>query len=705
MSSSSSTQHADHDQLDRDFADELAFLARARRALAWMLEHARMRVATGEQVAGDRYTAERLGRMLKSYAKELAEEPDSPLYFGRLQFDDGPDAGEHRNQNYYIGRRRITDASGGQPLVIDWRAPVSSRFYRASARARQGVTSRRRFGWTIHHPVQLTGFEDERLDRGEELGIASQLLTAEIERPRVGPMRDIVATIQPEQDELVRADLDQSLCVQGGPGTGKTAVGLHRAAYLLYLHRRQLKRNGVLVVGPNPAFLHYISAVLPALGEVAVQQRTLDEVLSECPPRAVDGDEAARVKHDARMAAVLRRALYAQITEPTESIVVAVDSYRLRVSLIALARQVARIRGEEVPYGVGRERLRARIVAMFQRQLESHGETPTKKWLDTIGRARPVTAALDHAWPKVRPDQLLTTLLADSEALARAADGLLTAEEQKAILWQRPPRSFKSAKWSAADHVLLDEIAGLIEHPASYRHIVIDEAQDLSPMQCRALARRSAHGSLTVLGDLAQGTSPWAASDWHEQMAHLGKDGSPVAALTMGFRVPAVVLAFANGLLPGLRVAAAPTRSIRTDGALRVRHATDLASATVAAVRAALEHEGSIAVIAADTLLANLSAALHAAGLAVNTAEEDNPDRRVTVLPAVLAKGLEFDHVIVVEPDDIVRAEPRGLNRLYVVLTRAVSRLDVLHSGPLPALLAAEQVHSRVGSVADEVMA
>ncbi|MFG3705989.1 HelD family protein [Micromonospora sp. NPDC047670] len=688
MSSPSTTQHAERDHLDRDFAEEVAFLARARQALAWMKEHARMRVTTGEQVAGDRYTAEQLGRMLKSYAKELAEEPDSPLYFGRLQFGTGPDADEHRDQNYYIGRRRITDESG-QPLVIDWRAPVSSRFYRASARDRQGVTSRRRFGWTTRHPVQLTGFEDERLDHGEELGTTSRLLTAEIERPRVGPMRDIVATIQPEQDELVRADLDRSLCVQGGPGTGKTAVGLHRAAYLLYTHRQQLKRNGVLVVGPSPAFLHYISAVLPALGEVDVQQRTLDEVLSERPPAAVDTDEAARVKHDVRMAAVLRRALYAQIADPVESIVVPDGSYRLRVPVTALARQVAEIRSEDVPYGVGRERLRARIVALLQRQLETRAETPGKMWMQKIGRARPVAAALDHAWPKVRPEELLTTLLGDPEALARAADGILTAEEQKMILWQRP-RSVKSAKWSAADLVLLDEIAGLIEHPASHGHIVVDEAQDLSPMQCRVLARRSEHGSLTVLGDLAQGTSPWAASDWHEQMAHLGKHDSPVAALTMGFRVPAEVLAFANRLLPGLRVTAPATRSIRTDGALRVRHEPDLASATVAAVHAALDREGSVAVIATDTLLTSLSAALHAAGLAVNTAQEDDPDRRVTLLPAVLAKGLEFDHVIVVEPDDIVRAEPRGLNRLFVVLTRAVSRLDVLHSRPLPALLAAE---------------
>ncbi|GIF71291.1 HelD family protein [Asanoa siamensis] len=664
--------------MSHELADELAYLAEARRALAWMLAHARMRVSTGDQVAGDRYTAERLGRMLKSHAKELAEEPDSPLYFGRLRFGDGDDAGEHRNQSYYLGRRRVTDADG-RALVIDWRAPVSARFYRATARDPRGVTGRRRFGWSTRHPVQLTGYEDERLDHGEELGTASRLLAAEIERPRVGPMRDIVATIQPDQDELVRADLDRSLCVQGGPGTGKTAVGLHRAAYLLYAHRRRLSRNGVLVVGPNPAFLHYIAAVLPALGEVDVRQRTLDTLLSQTPPTATDTADAARVKHDVRMAAILRRALYANLEPPTGEVLVPDGSYRLRVSVHALARELAAIEAEDVPYGVGRERLRARIVAMLQRQLEWHGETPTKRWLDRIGRGRPVTAVLDRMWPKIRPEELLTALLTDPTT---AADGVLTADEQRAIRWPRPPRSFRSAKWTSADHVLLDEIAGLIEHPAGFRHIVVDEAQDLSPMQCRVLARRSEHGSLTVLGDLAQGTTPWAATTWPEQMAHLGRPDAVVEALTTGFRVPATVLNLANRLLPGT---APLTRSLRTDGALRIRHDDDLAGATVAAVHAALQHAGSIAVIATDARLATLSEALRAAGVEVNTADDDR--HRVTALPATLAKGLEFDHVIAVEPDEIVRAEPRGLNRLYVVLTRAVTRLDVLHSRPLPALL------------------
>lgn len=687
MTSASPPGHLDEEhELDHEFLTERAFLERARKALSWMLDHARMRVATGEQIAGDRYTSETLGRYLKSYAKELAEEPDSPLYFGRLQFGTDEDAGEHLGQNYYIGRRRINEEHG-EPLVIDWRAPVSSIFYRASARNPLGVAARRRFGWTTRHPVELTGFEDERLDRGEELGTTSELLTREIERPRVGPMRDIVATIQPDQDELVRTDLDRSLCVQGGPGTGKTAVGLHRAAYLLYAHRLQLKRTGVLVVGPNPAFLHYISAVLPALGEVDVQQRTLEGVIGRQSIRAQDSPEAALVKHDARMAQVLHRALTGLISTPTEPIALPDGSYRLRIPLNVLIREVETVRREDLPYGVGRERLRARIVALLQRQLEYRAEMPGHKWLEKTGRARPVVAVLDRAWPKIRPEELLTNLFSDKAMLARAADGILTDQEQQALLWRRPPRSFRSAAWSTADAVLLDEIAGLIDHPEGFGHLVVDEAQDLSAMQCRALARRSRHGSLTVLGDLAQGTTAWAAADWHEQMAHLGKPDAPVTALTTGFRVPAVVLAFANKLLPELHVTAPATRSVRADGELTVRHERDLRAATVDRVRAALDRPGSIAVITTDARVGELTEALQQADIAVDTAGQDD-EHRVTVLPATLAKGLEFDHVVVVEPDEVVRAEPRGLHRLYVVLTRAVSRLDVLHAGALPEALA-----------------
>ena len=266
-----------------------------------------------------------------------------------------------------MGRRHVTDERG-EPLVLDWRAPVSRSFYRASARDPQGVAVRRRFGFSNG---VLTSFEDERLDRGEELGTTSRILTAEIERPRVGPMRDIVATIQPEQDELVRADLADSICVQGAPGTGKTAVGLHRAAYLLYLHRERLRRAGVLIVGPNRAFLSYIAAVLPALGEVEVEQATVEELISRVAVRAVEAPAVAALKHDVRMASVLRRAVQAQIGTPTESITVSDGSFRWRIGLEPLHRIVEETRREGLPYGTGRERVRARVVSLLQRQAEA----------------------------------------------------------------------------------------------------------------------------------------------------------------------------------------------------------------------------------------------------------------------------------------------------------------------------------------------
>ncbi|MFD0786391.1 HelD family protein, partial [Micromonospora azadirachtae] len=348
--------------LDEELASERAHLESSRAALRRMRERAQALFATGDKVAGDSYTAEQLGRHMARRVKELADDPTTPLFFGRLNFGGtadrrhSDDADDEVVGVYHVGRRHVTDELG-EPMVIDWRAPVSRSFYRASARDPQGVTVRRRFGFSTG---VLTSFEDEHLDRGEELGTASRILTAEIERPRVGPMRDIVATIQPEQDELVRADLADSICVQGAPGTGKTAVGLHRAAYLLYLHRERLNRSGVLIVGPNRAFLSYIAAVLPALGEVEVEQSTVEDLVARVPVRAVDDVVTATLKHDVRMAEVLRRALEIHIGEPTEPIMVSDGSFRWRIGLEPLHRVLEETRREGLPYAVGRERVRAR---------------------------------------------------------------------------------------------------------------------------------------------------------------------------------------------------------------------------------------------------------------------------------------------------------------------------------------------------------
>jgi len=696
--------------LEHDLATERAHLTASRAALRRMRERAEALFSTGDGVAGDAWSAETLGRTLARRVKELADDPNTPLFFGRLDFTadastngsadasaDGSTRGsadadhdpDGEQTPYHIGRRHVTDEAG-EPMVLDWRAPVSRAFYRASARDPQGVAVRRRFGFVRG---ELTSFEDEHLDRGEELGTASRILTDEIERPRVGPMRDIVATIQPEQDELVRAELDETICVQGAPGTGKTAVGLHRAAYLLYLHRERLRRSGVLILGPNTAFLHYISSVLPALGEVEVQQSTVDELVGRVGQvgqvriQATDAPEAARVKHDARMALVLAKALQQRISRPAEPLTVSDGSYRWRISAEALRRIVDDVRRESPAYGLGRERVRARVVALLQRQAEHRrGDSPTEAWLRRMGRSRPVVELLDTVWPAVTPTELVAAVLTDP---AGPAAGILTDAEQAAIRWPQPPRSVKAARFSAADAVLVDEAAGLIERPSSFGHVVVDEAQDLSPMQCRAIARRSEHSALTVLGDLAQGTAPWAATDWADSLGHLGKPDGRVVPLSTGFRVPAAVLALANRLLPALDVDVPPATSLRRDGALRVDAVPDVEVALVDAVRAALGYDGSIGVIVADAAAARLRKALAAAGIEAATADEVEAAARVTLLPASVAKGLEYDHVIVVEPADIVEAEPRGLNRLYVVLTRAVSRLDVLHARPLPAPLAA----------------
>ncbi|MFF9626395.1 HelD family protein [Streptomyces griseosporeus] len=670
--------------LGHDLTRARAYHDTCRAALAAMIDGADEQVVIGEDVSASGADAEVLGYRLRSQAKELRELPEGPLFFGRLDF--AADAADHAGQGYHIGRLRITEDPAAPPLVVDWRAPVSRAFYQASARDPHGVEVRRRFGWapgSRGDSADLTGLEDEHLGRGEDR--SSAIVAREIERPRVGPMRDIAATIQPEQDDLVRADLTVSVCVQGAPGTGKTAVGLHRAAYLLYTHPQRIRRGGLLVLGPNRTFLSYIAEVLPALGETGVRQSTLTEILTASRPvTGYDDEDAARLKHDARMAEVLRRALYARVAVGGGAdLAVADGSYRWRVGADELARIVGDVLEERPPYAVGRERVRSRIVRRVQEQAERRAGPQPLSWVRRIERARVVTACLDDVWPKVRPEEVVADLLTTPETLTRAADGLLSPAEQKTLLWARPPRSWKSARWSPADLVLLDEVAGLIEHPEGYGHVVVDEAQDLSPMEARAVARRSAFGSLTVLGDLAQGTTPWAARDWADLLRHLGKPDATVVPLTTGYRVPAAVLGLANRLLARLDVAVPEARSLRRDGELRIVDAgADLPGALVTAVRDALAGEGSVGVVAADRDVPAVRRALTAAGLDLGGPEDLAV--RVTVVPATLVKGLEYDHVVAVEPATIAEAEPRGLHRLYVTLTRAVSHLTLLHTRPLP---------------------
>ncbi|MGW6455624.1 HelD family protein [Streptomyces sp. NPDC055078] len=617
--------------------------------------------------------------------KELADLTHTPLFFGRLDYL--PTAQE--GQRFYIGRRHVHDADG-DPMVVDWRAPVSQPFYRASRKEPLDVGLRRRFGYTAG---DLTAYEDEHLTDPTERDRTSRLLQAEIERPRVGPMRDIVATIQPEQDEIVRSGLTGTVCVQGGPGTGKTAVGLHRVAYLLYAHRERLARTGTLVIGPNRSFLRYIEQVLPALGELEVSQSTVDELVAHVEVRGTDEAAAAVVKGDARMAQVLRRALRSHVTPPTEPVVVVRGSRRWRIPAYELAELVQELLDRDIRYGAARDALPQRIAHAVLVRMEQSGEAPDDRVQDAVARNPAVKAAVKAVWPPVDPAKLVLRLLSDADFLAAHAEGVLSPEDQRAILWAKPARGVRTARWSAADAVLIDEATDLVQRTHSLGHVVLDEAQDLSPMQYRAVGRRCTTGSATVLGDLAQGTTPWATGSWQEALSHLGKPDAVVEELTAGFRVPREVISYASRLLPHMSPGLTEVSSVReSPGSLEIREIPgDLDTAVVAACRDSLRHEGSIGLIAADHRIPALAAALSSAGLwYLPPGSETTATSRLTLVPASLAKGLEYDYVVLADPTSLVTSEPderTGLRRLYVALTRAVSGLVVLHEGELPRQL------------------
>ncbi len=662
------------------------------------LEHARdelrrMREATENldaSTAADAFNAAYLDLVLARRVASLQDDPRTTLFFGRIDCRTA-----HGAETFHVGRRHVSDTRG-DPVVVDWRAPISTAFYRASPAAPMGVELRRRFGVDRG---RLTAYEDERLTSGEA-GTAdhSAILAAEIERPRSGPMRDIVSTIQPEQDEIVRSDLSTSICVQGAPGTGKTAVGLHRAAWLLYSFRSQLDRSGVLVVGPNRAFLDHIGAVLPSLGEIRVRHATIDTLLDHGRIRGVDPTEVAVLKGDARMAEVLRRAVWSRVGRAEAPMLVPRGSRKWRVPAYDVQDEVDSLVRRGVRYSAARELLPQRLAHRVMLLIERSGDFPGDRVQDTIARSAPVKAYAKDLWPALDPAGVLFGLLSDPDVLADAADGILTDDEQQLLLWSAPARSKAGSRWTSADMALLDELTDLLDRTPSIGHVVLDEAQDLSPMQLRAVGRRASTGSLTVLGDIAQGTTPWATASWETAMGHLGRPQHELVTLDRGFRVPGLVIDFAARLLPAMAPGLGAPRSVRENpGRLDVVAADPArrSAAVVDAVREAAREPGSVGVIAPDAFVDALSGALTTAGIAhgrLDTDHGDDEDHQVELVPAGIAKGLEFDRVVVVEPAAIAAAEPderTGLRRLYVVLTRAVSGLTVVHAEPLPQALSA----------------
>ncbi len=656
---------------------EQAYLDRAYEHLAAMRERTEAAVSiedSAAQAVDSAIAQAHLRHRLRSLDVDLPG-----LSFGRLDDEDGG--------SWYVGRRHVEDERG-EPVVVDWRAAISTPFYRATASDPMELVRRRRFlmaGRTVEDLFDEVFDDPDSVHAARHGGIPDPLL-AELERSRSGSMRDIVATIQAEQDVVIRAPLEACLLVQGGPGTGKTAVGLHRAAFLLYEHRQVLGERGVLVLGPNPVFLRYIAQVLPSLGETSVTQTTMERLIGG---RILSSDHPslARLKGDARWATVLARALAKQVHSPTADLTISTEWGSVTLTGSEVEGAITEILGRNVPFAVGRQALRTQLRRMARRNFMARrgddvGESSA--FDATLRTSTDLQAALARIWPTISGAALVKRLLTSRPALARASAGVLDIGEQRRVV-RTGGRKLNEEPWSPAELVLVDEAEALINGVARvYGHIVVDEAQDLSAMELRAIARRCPSGSMTVLGDLAQATAAGAQSSWEEAVGHLGSPpGAQIEELELGYRVPAAVLDVANRLLPTVAPGVRPSRSVRTDGRppVFVAAGPDMLGVTAARIAAdAAARWGSVAVIVPDPHLAAVRNALDKARVDVGAGLQAGPGHVVSLLAPVQAKGLEFDSVIVVSPRSFLADGDGGAGGrlLYVALTRAVQELTII---------------------------
>ena len=660
------------------------------------------------------------------------------LIFGRIDRlpphdGNGPASGNGRGpvEAFHIGRLAVSDADQ-EPLVVDWRAPIAEPFYRATGAHPMGLVLRRHF---LTEGRRILDLEDELFgddvkvgDRVLGPGLAgSAALLAALERSRTGRMRDIVATVQREQDEIIRGPLGGALVVQGGPGTGKTAVALHRAAYLLYTHRFPLERQGVLVVGPNPVFLHYIEHVLPSLGETGVELSTIAGLFGDSAASGREDRETARLKGDRRMARVLAKAVADRQRPLRRGVQIPFGRVNLRLSSRASADLIAAARRRAGTHNARRRYVEALLWRnLYDQYVATRDRNTAAAGVDGSGadvtgpgelgrelRRRPeVAEALDRMWPVLTPEQFMHDLFGARPLIRLAAGGLLEPGEQDR-LYRRRATTVDQVQWTEADLALLDEARALLgparrrpspgedEGPRSYGHIVADEAQDLSPMQLRMLGRRSLSGSMTIVGDIAQATGQWAPSSWKDVLAHLPTPrGTRAVELTVNYRTPSEIMDLAGRVLEASAPDLRPPESVRTTGVgpriIAVAGPRDELDEQVARVTreevAVVTGEeaagGTVAVICPPSLLEPVGAALARAGVDFGSLAGGALDETVTLVPLEAAKGLEFDSVVVVEPGRLVVEAAGGLRSLYVAMTRATRRLSIVHAGPLPAPLA-----------------
>jgi DNA helicase IV len=623
--------------------------------------------------------------------KRKVASADDPVALTRIDYEDG--------DKLYIGKVAIFD-DDKDLLVINWQAPAAAVANQASVHNPMGLRSKRIFDAPAN---KIVSFEDivykvlaEAVSELDDHSYAGDALLQSLTRKRGSEMTDIVKTIQAAQDRLVRSDKDQLLIIQGGPGTGKTAVALHRVSWLLFNYQDELPPEDVLVVGPNPTFTRYIRRVLPDLGDDDVVQQALQNLLSnEVQLTGRDDPAVAAVKGSARMSQVLDRALKQRIRVPSEDIRIQRRNTVLTVSVPAssIADVLKTLQFDS--FADGRRRFRQRLVELCAPQLGNIRRVSPEQFLDL----RALDAEVEKIWPQITPQQFLRELLGSKERMKRAAEGHLTPEEME-LLYRQQAEKVSDEPWTMADLALLDEAqAAMREAPRTYGHIVVDEAQDLSKMQLRAIRRRSKNGSMTVVGDIAQSTGPYSRDSWDDIAAILGEGtsaqvDSQIAELEHGYRVPKQVFDVALPVLQSAAPSVTPPRILR-DVEYAPRFAGVPAGELAEEVaRTVFTHSGRgrfVGVVAPVQLWAGLREAFQSDDLQWSESTEGELSTAINLVTPEDAKGLEFDAVIVVDPASILQM-PHGERMLYIALTRTTTHLDVIYpKGSLPEILGGDE--------------